>query len=180
MKRKGLALFLVLSLAAGVLSGCGAGQPAEKVSQEANESAGGEPESSSGQNDDHAAVEETAETNQGESGSASDETAEEPEIVGTAFLTKITRYKNDGTVREVTEYEYDAAGNQIQEKSGGGSGTEYILWQKEYDDAGSLIKDISYSYGRAGLEQWSQVEYDASGNKTRSVIYNADGTVNYG
>ena len=64
-------------------------------------------------------------------------------------IIKVILYNADGTIRNWTEYEYDANGNMIKR-------TNYMA---------------------DGMNSWSEHEYDAEGNTIKSTYYKSDGNI---
>ena len=112
-------------------------------------------------------------------------------------------YRDEGELRWVTEYEYDAAGNQIscyytQYDSDG----KNYGWENSYDENGNITESVRYDgngkvqsrntyaydadnrqissaeYGKDGsLKSETQSEYDNRGNEIKREHYNTDGKI---
>ena len=78
-------------------------------------------------------------------------------------VTKNVSYSwltNAGTVGQWVAYEYDDAGNKIDEIEYVGEGTDNVNTHKtyEYNDAGKVTKKTDY-YGTDDMIGWTEYEY---------------------
>ena len=74
--------------------------------------------------------------------------------------TSSIRYGENGEVEYYKEYAYDEDGDRISITTFDGNGniiSQEITLEKEYDDAGLLIKSTNYEYGR--VVSWIEYEY---------------------
>ena len=88
-----------------------------------------------------------------------------------------TEYGDTGDITGKTEYEYSSAGKLTKE-------TYYNRYDKvncviEYDGEGNKTRSTSYSYYPGDTLQGYEVsEYSAAGQVIRTIMYNADDTIN--
>ncbi len=88
-----------------------------------------------------------------------------------------TYYKEDGSIRNYSVFEYDSEGKKTgwHHYDGDGTLSSYDLY--EYDSDGNMIKESSYN-ADGTLNNYRTYKYNSNGDNTELNFYNTDGTLN--
>lgn len=95
------------------------------------------------------------------------------------YLRWLNWYNSSGRLGDCYEYRYDEAGNEIH-SAYYIHGNDYYSWtDREFDESGHLLKEISYDVRGAEFAGWDEYEYDSLGRLVKKISCDESGEPQY-